>query len=280
VKPLTAIMILFLAAAPASWANGGEHFPFHVGEKLTYQIFWGPLVVGRASLEVDGIEQIDGHDCYHLIAKAKTGGLVNLLFPVDSTTESWLDAEGLFSRKYRQNRLEGKRHRNDETSYNYERKEAIITDFRKHQEKRVRLDTHVLDVIASLYYMRAQPLKLDAENKFTVQSGDTNYTVRVCPDQRKNLWVRAVGDVLALRLEPNPTLKVVAANKGRMWFWVSDDTRRLPLIVTSDMQIGSAKLVLYKVQSSNPAADKAQHAKASSPVGRKPESAETLAANQ
>lgn len=280
VKLLTIIMTLLVATASASWANGGENFPFHVGEKLIYQIYWGPLVVGRASLEVDGIEQIDGHDCYHIVAQAKTSGLVNFLYPIENLSESWLDVKGLFTRKYRQNRTEGKRHRNDETSYDYERKEVIITDFKKKKEKRVRLDSPVLDVISSLYYVRTQPLKLDAENSLTVNTGDTNYAVRFRPDERKNLWIRPVGDVTALRIEPDPTLRVVAANKGRMWFWVSDDARHFPLIVASNMQIGSAKLVLYKVESSNPATDKALRSKRSPIVDKKPTSTDALAANK
>jgi hypothetical protein len=37
-----------------------------------------------------------------------------------------------------------------------------------------------------------------------------------------------------------------------MWFWVSDDARHLPLLVSSDMKIGSARLVLAKVEYPKP----------------------------
>jgi hypothetical protein len=249
-----------------------------VGEKLTYQIFWGPLVVGRATLEVQGIEKIDGHDCYYLTGQAKTTGLADVLYPVNSKTESWLDVEGLFSRKFRQDRTEGTHHRADETSYDYNRKELVIKTPAKQNEKRFPLAQPVQDVISCIYYMRTQPLKLHNKTTFVINNGNTNYDVSVSPDQRKSLWVRPVGEVQALRFEPNPTLKIVASNKGRMWFWVSDDLRRLPLIVATDMKIGSAKLVLFKVETSNPAADKAQRAKAASPDGKITESTPTLAA--
>lgn len=237
------------------WANGGEQFPFHVGEKLTYQIFWGPFVCGRASLEVAGIETVDGHDCYHLVAKAKTSGLAEWMFPVDNVIESWLDVEGLFTRKYRQTRREGKHTKNEETHYDYQRNQLVIRNLSNGKLKTVPLDGPLQDVISSLYFVRTQHLMLDAEHTFTVNAGDENYKVTVRPDQRKDLRVRPVGEVSALRIEPLPTLKIVAANKGRMWFWVSDDARKLPLIVTSDMKIGSAKLVLFKVESSSPGLD-------------------------
>jgi hypothetical protein len=251
------IIAVAVALSARAWANGGEEFPFHVGEKLTYQIFWGPFVVGRASLEVAGIETVDGHDCYWLVAKAKTSGLAEWMFPVDNLIESWLDVEGLFTRKSRQNRREGKHTKNEETHYDYEGKRVFTRNLTSGKLKTAPLDGPVLDVISSLYYVRSRQLMLDAEQTFTVNASDENYTVIVRPDQRKQLWVRPVGEVTALRLEPQPTLKIVAANKGRMWFWVSDDARKLPLIVASDMKIGSAKLVLCRIDSANHKLDNA-----------------------
>ncbi len=56
VKTLTVIFGLFLVLSGVALADGDEAIPFSVGEKLTYQIFWGPFVVGRATLEVAAIE--------------------------------------------------------------------------------------------------------------------------------------------------------------------------------------------------------------------------------
>jgi hypothetical protein len=230
-----------------TWANDADSIPFAVGEKLTYQIFWGPFVVGRATLEVAGIEPVDGHNCYHLVAKAKTSGLIELLFPVDSTAESWLDCDGLFSRRYREDRTEGKHHRNTESHYDYASKETVVTNRINGKQHHVLLDQPVQDVISSLYVVRTRRLMLDSDQVFTISADTTNYNVTIHPDKRNLVWVKPLGDVQALRVEPNPTLSVVSANKGRMWFWISDDARHLPLLVNSDLRFGSAKLVLFSV---------------------------------
>ena len=247
-KPLAFIVALLWTVTGSGWANGGENFPFHVGEKLTYQIFWGPFVAGRATLEVDGIEQVDGHDCYHLIAKATTVGLADFLFHVDSKTESWLDTAQLCTRRYRENRTEGKHVRANETQYDYDGKLASTTNLVNGKVKTLPLNGPVQDVISSVYYVRTRPLTLNLEESFPLNVGDTNYTVNVHPDLRKSMFFRPTGDIQALRIEPKPTLTIVAANKGRLWFWISDDQRRLPLLVASDMKIGSAKLVLFKIE--------------------------------
>src|SRR5258706_38427 len=95
-------MMTCLTTATMGLADGNSNVPFHVGERLSYQIFWGPFVAGRATLVVDGIESVDGNDCYHLIAEAHTSGLADFLFHVQSKTESWLDVDELCTRRYRE----------------------------------------------------------------------------------------------------------------------------------------------------------------------------------
>jgi hypothetical protein len=247
VKRLASILVLLLVLSGVTFANDTDMIPFAVGEKLTYQIFWGPFVVGRATLEVAGLDPVDGHSCYHLVAKAKTSGLANLMFPVDSTAESWLDCDGLFAREYREDRTEGKHHRSGETHYDYARNETIITNHINGKQKHLSLDQHVQDVVSSLYVVRTRKLMLGSEQTFMINAGTTNYNVTVRPDVRRSIWVRPVGDIQALRIEPTPTLSIVSANKGRMWFWLSDDARRLPLLVNSEIKFGSARLILFSI---------------------------------
>ena len=246
---LTVILVSVLASAGVARANGGDSIPFAIGEKLTYQIFWGPFVVGRASLEVAGIEPVDGHDCYHLVARAKTSGLIDTLFPVDSTAESWLDCQGLFARRYREDRTEGKHHHSTESHYDYAGQRTVVTNRINGKQHSVLLNQPVQDVVSSLYVVRTRKLMLDSDDVLTISADTTNYNIIVHPDARKLIWVKPLGDVEALRIEPNPTLNVVSANKGRMWFWISDDARHLPLLVNSEMKFGSARLVLYSATS-------------------------------
>lgn len=244
---------IFLAAASNGWPGNEGNLPFEVGEKLTYRIYWGPLVAGQATLEVAGLEAVEGHECYHLVARAQTTGLVDLLFHVDSTTESWLDVKELCTRRYRQNRVEGKHIRRSETRYDYAQSRFTITNHLNGVERTLPLQQPLQDIVSALYYARTQPLQLNQPRTFLVNAGDTNRLVRLLPDQRKTIWTNPLGEVPALRVEPNPTLTIVAANGGRMWVWISDDDRRLPLVLISKMKIGSARFQLTEAQLASPA---------------------------
>lgn len=233
---------------PLTRANiGAQKTPCVVGEKLHYTIYWGPFAVGRATLEVTGVEKLDGHDCYHLVAQAKTSGLAESLYPVDSKTESWWDSDELVSRKYVQDRSEGGRKRQDATVYDYNKMVAVTTNHLTGKVRRMQLEEGVQDVLTAVYYMRTKPLALDTKESLVIHANKTNYPVSFQPDTRKEISVEPLGKVPALRIEPNPTLTIVASNGGKMWVWISDDEHRYPLQVVATMKIGSARLVLTDI---------------------------------
>lgn len=243
-----ALILLFCAATTPLLANENADFPFRVGEKLTYQIFWGPFAAGRATLEVAGIDQIDGKDCYHLVGEAHTSGVVDLLYHIDSQIESWLDTTSLFTRQYQQARHEGKRRTADNSHYDYPASQVVVTNLVNGKLKTFPLTGPVQDVLSAFFYVRTQPLKLNQDQSFQINLTGKSYAVQMRPDARKTLYFRPTGDIPALRIEPRPTFGIVAANGGRMWFWVSDDARKLPLLMVSEIKFGSVKLVLTGIK--------------------------------
>ncbi len=242
----TAIFVAMCFAA--GWVSGSEGVPFGVGEMLTYKIYWGPFVAGQATLEVRGIETVDGHECYHLVASARTSGLAEMLFPVRSRTESWLDRDELCTRRFVEDRHEGRYVDRSTIHYDYQRGQSTMTNLINGTETVLPISGPSQDILSSLYYARTRPLQLDQIQTFFVNTGNTNRLVRLQPDQRKTVKMNLLGEVAALRVEPSPTLRVVAENKGRMWFWVSDDARRIPLQLITSMKIGSARFYLAEMK--------------------------------
>ena len=244
-----ALTLLFCAVATSLLANGDSNFPFHVGEKLTYQILWGPFVAGHATLEVTGIDTVDGKDCYHLVGQANTSGFIDFVFPVNSRIESWLDTNELFTRRFQQNRHEGKHRTATDSHYDYPASQLVTTNLLTGRSKTTPLTNSVQDVLSAFFYVRTKPLQVDQDHGFPINMTGDYRDVQVRPDERKKLFFRPTGDVVALHIEPHPTFSMVAANGGRMWFWVSDDARKLPLLLVSEIKLGSLRLVLTGIKS-------------------------------
>ena len=244
-----ALTLLFCAATSALLANDDSNFPFRVGEKLTYQILWGPFVAGHATLEVTGIDNVDEKDCYHLVGKANTSGFIDLIYPVKSQVDSWLDTNSLFTRRFQQNRLEGKRRTMTDSHYDYRSNQLVTTNLVNGRSKTTALTNAVQDVLSAFFYVRTKDLQVNINQGFPINLSGDYHDVQVCPDERKKLFFRPTGEISALHIEPRPTFSMVAANGGRMWFWVSDDTRKLPLLLVSEIKLGSLKLILTGIQS-------------------------------
>ncbi len=242
-------LMWFLFMAVTAWsANATEPVPFCVGEKLTYDILWGPLVAGHATLMVAGIEKVDGQDCYHIIGQAQTSGVVDLLYHVESKIETWLDTTGFFTRRFLQARREAKHRTAEDSRYDYVSGQVVTTNLISGRVQTSALTGPEQDVLSVFYFLRTQPLLLNYDSRLPVNLTGKHYDVVARPDQRKTLYFRPIGDISALRIEPNPTLNIVASGGGRMWFWISDDVRKLPLMLVTQMKYGTIKLVFAGIE--------------------------------
>ena len=64
--------------------------PFSVGERLTYDVYFGPLKAGEGSMEVMGHEDVRGTNTWHTRFRVR-GGVP--FYRVDDVLESWIGTE-------------------------------------------------------------------------------------------------------------------------------------------------------------------------------------------
>ena len=98
-----------MTAAPAPTAptrarNEPDRRPFDVGERLTYEVRFGPLAVGTATMQVLDITTVRGIPAFHTRFEVRGG---NRLYRVQDRYESWFDTRTLASLRYVQDIREG-----------------------------------------------------------------------------------------------------------------------------------------------------------------------------
>ena len=71
--------------------------PFASGERAEYQVRLGAVSVGSGSVEIVGVETVHGVPTFH--ARMRVSGGIPLA-RVDDRYESWIDTEGIFSRRF------------------------------------------------------------------------------------------------------------------------------------------------------------------------------------
>ena len=66
------------------------------GEKYNYNVFFGPIKMGKASIETKPIELINNQEVYHFNFSIKTSKLGDRLYKIRDEIHSWIDKEGLY----------------------------------------------------------------------------------------------------------------------------------------------------------------------------------------
>ena len=70
---------------------------FKAGEKLVYQVHYGVIDAGFATLEVKETDKkINGRKLLHVVGKGKSISAFDLFFKVRDRYESYIDQEGMF----------------------------------------------------------------------------------------------------------------------------------------------------------------------------------------
>jgi hypothetical protein len=220
------------------------------GESLTFAIRWGAITGGYSSLSVQGVQTISGRPAYHVVAEARSTGLVDALYRVRDRNESWVGTQPLGTLRYAKNIHEGKYRVEEETVLNQDEhrfhNHSYRIDKNEYEDKEGSIPPNVLDVLGSLYYVRTLPLAVGQSYTIDVHSGDKVYPLVVNVKKRAKVKVRA-GKFDCFLVEPQLRDPGIFISKGKkLEVWITADARHLPVLMRSEVFIGHVSAELVK----------------------------------
>ena len=213
--------------------------PFSASEKSEYQVKLGAFSVGSGSMEVLGIKEVDGHDTYHTRLRI-SGGIP--LARVDDKFESWIDVDGLFSRRFKQDQKELSFKRNRTYHFFPESR-----SWRRENGETGTLPTdRPLDDVSFLYYVRTLPLKVG--DVYTIPryfKGDGNPVV-IKVLRTETVEVPA-GTFETVVVQPIIKTDGLFGEGGKAEVYFTNDSRRILVQMRSSVPVvGSISLHLKK----------------------------------
>jgi hypothetical protein len=206
-----------------------------VGERLVYDVKFGPLKVGRASMEVLGVDEVRGRRAWHTRFQV-TGG--TLFFRVNDVLESWIDVETFSSLRFRQQLSEGSRDR----LYEYEIFPERAT-YKQQGKPEMPSVSRPLDDGSFLYFLRTVTIEEGASYEFPRYFIPDRNPVRLEVLGRDTVDVPA-GRFDALVIRPVIKAKGIFSQDGRAQVWISNDADHVLLQMKSHLKIGSISLHL------------------------------------
>lgn len=211
--------------------------PFGVGEKLEYEVKFGPVKLGSGSMEVRDVQDVRGVASWHTVFRF-AGGIP--FYKIDDAYESWFDVVTLSSRRHYQDLNEG--------SYKPRRHYEIFPErgmyqLNKEEEKVAARDP--LDDGSFLYFVRTIPMEVGKTYTIPRYFKPEGNPVQITVLRRDTIDVPA-GRFATVVLQPSFQTKGIFSKNGRAEVWISDDDRRIMVQMKSQLSFGSINLFLKK----------------------------------
>ena len=225
-----------------------QELPFKASEELDFLVYYdapliGKLYAGKASLEVDkSDEKINGQSVYHAIGRGYSTGSFDFFFKVRDRFESWFDISDLRSYKFMRRTSEGGYIVEDDVRFDYKKGIAISRKTEKN------IGVRVQDLISVFYFARTldiSQLKIGESFPIDFYLDDSLYTSVIIYEGKEIVETR-LGKFRTMKFKPMVVEGEVFDNPYPMFLWVTDDKNRIPILIKSEVIVGSVKAELYK----------------------------------
>lgn len=214
-----------------------ENNAFTVGERLVFDVRWSIFKAGEAVMAIPAYDSIKDRQCYQVAFDVNSIGFFNLIYKVRDRYATYIDVEGLFPWRFKQHLREG----------SYERDFSAEFDQLNHKAKTAKgeydVPPDVHDIVSAFYFIRT----LDFHDKrvgdrIRLQNfyRDSTYALDVKFLGRQKIETDA-GTFNCIIVEPLVKEGGLFKHEGRIIIWLTDDERKIPVKVRSDIKVGAVE---------------------------------------
>lgn len=226
--------------------------PFRVGEVVRLSVTYFGMTAGYMDLKVKPFVEVNGEKSYSFEVDIKSSDFFSRIYTVDDKAWSYMDYETLLPYNLSIKVRESKQIKEVRSVFNHNELEASYWEKKvkkdgKEKEKKVKWDIEAYsqNVVTALYYLRTFTLTPGKNLQFRVADDGKNYmfTGKVI---RKEKLKTEIGTLDTVVVKPRITVDGVFKQVGEIYFWLTDDDRKFPVRIESEIKIGTLKA---KVQS-------------------------------
>jgi Protein of unknown function (DUF3108) len=221
------------------------------GEILTYNITWSNiLTAGTATTEIKEGTRPDGKQVLLFTVTTHSAGLVDTFYRVNDRLESVFDPGIMQSLNFSLTEIHGKRKRNRELVFDHANK-TVISTLNQDPAETLIIPDQVQDALSSLYYLRTRDEFIVGKPiTILVHDSGKNWSVEVQTLGREKVTTPA-GKFATIKVRTFPKYEGVFMNKGEIFIWLTDDSRKIPVLMKSTIAIGSIVSTLTKMEMSD-----------------------------
>ena len=242
-----AVFVSGSAAEPiAADSTGIRPLEFGPGEKLVFNITYGIVVAGEATLEIVGMTEYQGHACYNIQSKTKSNRFFSSIYKVRDKIVSYLDAEELYSRYFYKRLREGDYKKNVEISFDHE---ALLARYSNGNEYPT--VAGIQDILSAFFFVRSLELEPGVEYAVPAHSSRKTYDLKVLVHGRERVKVPA-GEWDCLVVEPIIEGDGLFKHEGKLTLYLTDDRYKMPVLIKTKVPVGTIDVELKEYRRGHP----------------------------
>ncbi|MBN2031474.1 DUF3108 domain-containing protein [bacterium] len=215
---------------------------FDVGEHLTFEIAYGVIKAGTATMSIPDTQWVRGRPCYHVVTTAESNKFFDPFFKVRDRVETFIDMEGIFPWKFEKHIREGKYQSDRYVEYD-QYNHLVIMDGKDTLE----VEPYIQGILSSFYYVRTIPLEVGKSFDIDNYGDGKIYPLKILVHEKERVKVPA-GTFDCIVVEPVMRAEGIFNQTGRMAIWLTDDERRIPVLMKSKVIIGSIDVRLKEIK--------------------------------
>lgn len=240
-------------AAPAPVAKpvdvlevvNADKIPFEIGEHMEIELTWMGLSAGTVVMEVREGEVFSGRPTFKLWGNVTSSRLVDSIYHVDNTLETYVDRAGLIPYKFLLHMIESAQTKETRVSFDHVNHKAHYwakrISKRWGDENPNRTDDIMplsKDMYSAVYYARALSYTLNKKITFPVYENGQNFNVEMIPVANELVRNKA-GIFQCWKIWLSVKINNVLKPAGDLYLWLSDDSKRYIVKFDAKLKLGS-----------------------------------------
>lgn len=237
-----------LVRGPAAFPPGTV-VPAWFPEALEFEIKWGLLMVGWASLRMQEVVDFAGTPAFRIVSEAWSNKFCDAFYKVRDINESWIRTSDHASLGYSKKLREGQFFRDEWVRFDYS--DSTFTSHKIDRDGTVTpssgtIPGTVQDILSSVYFIRPKALKVGEEVILDVND-KSNWPLVVRVVRRQKITVPA-GTFNTVLVEPALRKEGLFIQKGKkLEIWLTDDERHMPVLMRVEVFFGHISAYLRKI---------------------------------
>jgi hypothetical protein len=223
---------------------------FAAGEYLKYNVIYGPVTAGEAVMKISDT-LVNSRKCFKVEFLLNSKPFFDYFYRVSDRYQTLIDAEGMFPWEFEQHIRESSFKRDFTAQFDQ------IQHIAKTTEGEYKIPPYVHDIMSAFYFARTMDFSgFTVGQKIHLQNfyKDSTYELDVKFKGRQTIEVEA-GTFRCIVIEPLAREGGLFKSDGRVFVWLTDDDRKLPIKVSSKIAIGSVDSELIEFSGVNGSLD-------------------------